>query len=364
MVLLRRESGALRRKNLAAARRIGLICLCCIAATLVTPYGWHVYHNFTATLTNKTAMDLVSEWTSPDFHDIFGRTFEGMLVIILFGLLRTRLPRDPVEIVVILGLTHIGLASSRNIPLFALVATPMAARHIQSALTDLLSRASARPSGTDDKGRSAAREEPSLFGTAPSLVSVAAVAMAFAFIPILRLNVALDKSHCKAPGILDRIACATIVLDSFPEGACKFLADAKVPSTLKLFNTYDIGGFLIWRIPEYPVFIDGRADVYFDTTLQPSMDIKRLRFDWEERLDRYGVELAVIPSRDPLAHLFMDSPNWSLVYADRPYTAKRSEETTDDAGLVFIKRSPHTEAVIAHCLQVCPAARGQQGNRQ
>src|SRR5208282_3783519 len=48
----------------------------------------------------------------------------------------------------------------------------------------------------------------------------------------------------------------------FPVKACDFIRANQLPGPL--FNTYSWGGFLIWHLPEYPVAIDGRLNLYGD----------------------------------------------------------------------------------------------------
>jgi hypothetical protein len=48
----------------------------------------------------------------------------------------------------------------------------------------------------------------------------------------------------------------------FPVKACDFIRANRLPGPL--FNTYSWGGFLIWYLPEYPVSIDGRLNLYGD----------------------------------------------------------------------------------------------------
>jgi hypothetical protein len=48
----------------------------------------------------------------------------------------------------------------------------------------------------------------------------------------------------------------------FPVKACDFIRANQLSGPL--FNTYPWGGFLIWYLPEYPVSIDGRLNLYGD----------------------------------------------------------------------------------------------------
>ena len=42
--------------------------------------------------------------------------------------------------------------------------------------------------------------------------------------------------------------------------ACDYIRAQRLPAPL--FNDYDWGGFLTWYLPDYPVAIDQRADLY------------------------------------------------------------------------------------------------------
>jgi len=59
------------------------------------------------------------------------------------------------------------------------------------------------------------------------------------------------------PSGLDRAARRQL-----PVGAVKFLRANPRPGPL--YNTFNWGSFLIWSMPEYPVAIDGRTDLYGD----------------------------------------------------------------------------------------------------
>jgi len=50
------------------------------------------------------------------------------------------------------------------------------------------------------------------------------------------------------------------VAKAYPVSAANYLRDHHLPQPL--FNNYDWGGFLAWYLPEYPVAIDGRRDLY------------------------------------------------------------------------------------------------------
>jgi hypothetical protein len=113
----------------------------------------------------------------------------------------------------------------------------------------------------------------------------------------------------------------------YPAGAADFLLAHHVAGPI--FNTYEYGGYLIWRLwPEQRVFIDGRS-------LSESLfqDYGRILYNVEESggnnaqqlLDRYGVQTIVMNTFEysqglvyRLAPALADpqQTEWKLVYAD------------------------------------------------
>jgi hypothetical protein len=114
---------------------------------------------------------------------------------------------------------------------------------------------------------------------------------------------------------------------AYPAGAAEFLLAHHI--TARMFNTYEYGGYLTWRLwPQERVFIDGRA-------LSESVfhDYERILYDSDNRegksaaqlLDDYGVDVVVMNYFEYTSGLLYviapaladaDTFGWSLVYAD------------------------------------------------
>jgi hypothetical protein len=88
-----------------------------------------------------------------------------------------------------------------------------------------------------------------------------------------------------------------------------------------IFNNFDIGSFLIWQLPEEPVFIDGRPEAYPPDFIQDVY--KGMQEDpeiWREQAEQYGInaifwnEYDITPwSRVFVARILKD-PEWVIVY--------------------------------------------------
>jgi len=100
----------------------------------------------------------------------------------------------------------------------------------------------------------------------------------------------------------------------FPVKAVNFLRQNPVPGPL--YNTLDWGGFLMWYMPNYPVAIDGRNDLYGDEL--DELFISTQRGAESYRQDPYLNEagLVLIRRTDGLYYALNQDPRFSLIYQD------------------------------------------------
>ncbi len=82
-----------------------------------------------------------------------------------------------------------------------------------------------------------------------------------------------------------------------------------------LFNPYGWGGYLIWRLPNMPVSIDGRANLY-EATLAASANTIRGAKDWPQDADLSKAKTILLEQGCPLATVLRSNPHYRLVYED------------------------------------------------
>jgi hypothetical protein len=101
---------------------------------------------------------------------------------------------------------------------------------------------------------------------------------------------------------------------NMPVDAVAYIRDNSPPG--RLFNSYNWGGYLLWELPEYPVFIDGRTDLYNDEVIDQWLQVVRAEPGWQQTLDRWGVRLILLePGMPVVAHL--RSAGWRSLYEDQ-----------------------------------------------
>jgi hypothetical protein len=193
---------------------------------------------------------------------IFALAIFATLVTALFA--RVRAPREAVVLVPVL---FVSLIAMRQMPLFAIAATPYLAA----------------------RGGEAAGEIASLLRIHLPVLAVArppgrrvdAIVLALAAI----LLVAAAANGTDTPD-----------LSGFPVGALPALRPGP-----GLLNQYDWGGYLIWSAPQTPVFVDGRLIPYVGRVLDDYVILVEVHPGWRDVIARRGIRQILVRPTDPVA---------------------------------------------------------------
>jgi hypothetical protein len=178
------------------------------------------------------------------------------------------------DALLLVPLFWLGLSAQRHMPYFALAATP----YIAGGLSELWWRW--RPASRF------ALPRPVIVGVGAGLVAMVAASIATApFAPIET---------------------------QYPTAARAQLAG----TSGNLLNEYDWGGYLIWRVPERPVFIDGRLFLFLPDVLTDYEEMVFMRPGWRERLDRHAIAQVLLRPDRPLVAALRDL-GWTVVSEDK-----------------------------------------------
>jgi len=108
-----------------------------------------------------------------------------------------------------------------------------------------------------------------------------------------------------------------ILDEEFPAGALAALKDERPPG--RLLNSYNWGGYLIWELPEYPVYVDGRTDLYGDELVGEWMRFvgaEEGQDGWEAIADKWDVRLVLLEPSWPVVAALAEAEGWQLLYQD------------------------------------------------
>ena len=119
------------------------------------------------------------------------------------------------------------------------------------------------------------------------------------------------------------------ISSQYPVNAINFLRRSPVQGPL--YNNLNWGGFLMWYMPEYPVAIDGRNDLYGD-------ELDKIFFNSQNAEKSYTTDpylnesgIVLLASEMPLAKILTVDPRFQLVFHDDIATvfARRVTSTTN-----------------------------------
>jgi len=113
---------------------------------------------------------------------------------------------------------------------------------------------------------------------------------------------------------------AAAIASVFPVRAADALQAVGKP--VRIFNYYDYGGYLLWRL--YPhgsrIFIDGRVEVYGSVLFSRYLRVSYLADGWPSVIAQTDPDAIVLPSGHPLVGLLEQDPAWQLFSHDRVAT--------------------------------------------
>jgi hypothetical protein len=102
---------------------------------------------------------------------------------------------------------------------------------------------------------------------------------------------------------------------TYPVNAINFLRRNPVPGPI--YNNLNWGGFLMWYMPDYPVAVDGRNDLYGDQLdeLFYASQSAEIGYKTDPYLNQSGV--VILDSTLPLAKILTIDPRFELIYQDQ-----------------------------------------------
>jgi hypothetical protein len=259
----------------AEAKKLWATLMVSFAALFLNPFGWRlVRYPIDMAFHQQMNVGLGAEWASVDFNDFRG----GCVLVLLAALFVTALLQHRrwqiADVLLTAFALFCGLKHIRFLMLTGIVLPPI--------LASQLGRLSTYDS---------AHERRALNGIIIALV-VALVIVKF-------------------PSNRDLEAQLGV---SFPAAAVSYLNAHPEPGNV--FNQYEWGGYLEWKLPQAKIFIDSRTDIFeYRGVLRDYVEITMLRQP-QQLLDRYQVGYILFAADSPLSLFLSRSPQWECVFHD------------------------------------------------
>ena len=291
LILSRFGEKTLREAAKRKWRFILKITVLCMAAALCNPFGYDIFFFPFRLVFDSYIMDHIVEWASPDFHDMGVFPFRVFLLSILALLAISRRRPNIIELGLLLFFLDMALCSERYIALFAIIASPIAARLADGYTEKLGGRTIAWLRCQDVK-------IAAIDGRARGFLWPIATALMVSFLLAQSGNVITFDKKIK------------------PVAAVEFLKRERIPGNM--FNNDEFGDYVIYAAwPQYRVFIDGRLDMYGAYRIKEYFKIKNIDRDWESVMRKYDMNWVIFDADSPLSRHLQRCNGWRLIYDDK-----------------------------------------------
>ncbi|HZT81558.1 MAG TPA: hypothetical protein VFA26_15135 [Gemmataceae bacterium] len=265
----------------------------CTAATLVNPYHVGVYGVVLEFGTQMGVFTLVAEMTAPDFRDRSHWVLLGLALTAAFVLGRRR-SISAFDVLLLAATAYFAFRSQRDVWFLTL------------ASLAVLARPSASGAAADDGERWTVRRVALLAGVALAVMAVVGLVRGLPW-------GGLEK------GVAVR----------FPVEAAAAVEEGGYAGPL--FNDYNWGGYLIWRLPNLPVAMDGRANLHGDDRLRRSCNTWSGAKGWDDDPELAAANVVLGDAHGALASLLRRDGRFRVVHED-------------DVAIVFVRRGPEAAA--------------------
>jgi hypothetical protein len=268
-----------------------LIGILLILAVCLNPSGPRMLMYPFQTVAIESLQDYIQEWQSPNFHDVQMQPFGWMLLLIFGAVGASRKGISLVDFLLVSGFAYLGLLAARNVALFGLLTTVVLARHAEPVM--------------DGAGAALGISLP------PRLDRVRSPLQGW--VNRILVGVVILVVGAKTLLILPQAENEKALTKFLPLEAVSFLKETRPEG--RLFNSYNWGAYLLYALPEYPVFVDGRTDLYNDEIIGQWFQVVRAEDGWQDVLAHWDIRVILLEKGSPVLSR-LEGEGWQIVYED------------------------------------------------
>jgi hypothetical protein len=248
-----------------------------VAATFVNPYHFRIYLVVLDYLRQPGLYNVIREYAAMDFRNAPNWIVLFLVLGAAFELGRRR-HIQPLWVLLLLAGVVLSFRSGRDVWFVVIVAI--------GALSS--SRSSTQVSASHT------------FSKTETLVIVIAVALFF----LLSIRV----------GHISESNLQIAVAKTYPVEAANVVEERGYPGPL--YNQYNWGGYLIWRLPRLPVSIDGRTNVHDVARVTHSLTVWNGQPDWASDPELSAARLVIAQKNLALTQLLRLDSRFEIAYED------------------------------------------------
>lgn len=336
-----------RRAAIDRLRRLWPWLLASLAATLVNPWGWGIYRALfrqegVTALHSQAILEWYAfpglSWASLDAAFSLRHPDALMLLLLVAGIsaLVALVRRQAGVALLLVGAALLGVRHIRFQALFSLVVVVIAGSVLTAALEAFIVRFDSSGSATADT-------------RIRSILATGTTCLVVLLVCVWSAEVVSGRTYLDKTSI---VSFGTGLGWWFPEGGAAFVERENLPG--QLFNSYNEGGFVMWRLGlRYRNYVDGRAIPFGVGLLEHNLKLLSSppeSPEWQREAERYGINTILVPlgryyalDSFPMLRQFCASSTWRPVYLD-------------EVSAVFVRRRPKTEDLVQSLQIDCATA--------
>lgn len=284
-------------------RKLIVVSLVSVAALVVNPYGFRMLLVPFETVSIGALREFIQEWNSPNFQQRQTWPFVFLIVAIIGAAGASRKRLDWTDFILVSGTMFMGLLAGRNIAVFAVTATPVLTYH----LNDIL-------------------QERGWVVKPVRRMSLVQGWLNLVIVVVVLIGVLFSIVAVLTPETVD-----TAQRQFLPVQVAEYIEAEQPPGPI--FNSYNWGGYLMFAVPDYPVYVDGRTDLYKNEFLLRYLQTVLAIDDWRDVLDEDGINMVVIESNSALARRLAEEADWRQVYPN--------DEYEDEKAVIYVRNENH-----------------------
>lgn len=236
----------------------------------------------------------IQEWLSPDFHQVYAHPMLWLLFLLIFGLGFAEKRISFTDLFKGLGFAYLFFFAQRNLVAYTIIILPIVERFLSPALENLAAAPGLRTILDRFTKQTSERQFPVKTASIINnslIIFFAALLLGYTYLVSTPENIA-QKVPAQA---------TEWIKENHPRGP--------------IFNSYNWGGYLTWQLREYPVFIDGRADLYGNELIQEWVEISEGTERGLNLLESRQINLIYLEPYHALLEK-LDPLEWDKVYSD------------------------------------------------
>ncbi len=258
------------------------VFLICILATFINPYGPGLYEEIIRTLSTPSLHTYITEWHY--FYILPPSILYGIFWGVGFSLYDNKKIKNLLRLDTLLA--YSALDASRNVPLFVIGSINHTNEYVNNIYHSF-------PKKIDKIGK----------------IILITLTFFFIILTIVSLNYSFQIGSLREA--------------NFPVQGVAYLQKHNCKG--RVFNDYDYGGYIIWKLPNSRVFIDGRMPTWKNTTGKLYMDqylsVLNNKKTQNKIFKEYNIQCVLVPYTTSFQRLIFDlkSKGWNKVNSDNKY---------------------------------------------